>query len=251
MKWITFFLFVVLTTPVFSDEIDTYLFEMERQRQLIIEYEQKTIEKTKRQLRNTNNELTRRNSLNALRSSENRLKKWKDKNQLLTVRMLQPLRNGRVGWPYSIKLLQVLSPTKILCRVRLYTSISGYSRTHHLLVIENIDASGIADGDDYTPPLLYVDGTYQYFNAFGIQKTVHKAHPINEDELIKRFVAGRLHEVNRTWTDNTGQHTVQARFVAKEGSNVVLDKKHGGIVRVPIARLSEQDKGLIKLIVDQ
>ena len=46
----------------------------------------------------------------------------------------------------------------------------------------------------------------------------------------------------RIWTDSTGKHKLEASFVGLENQNVVLKKKDGKVIRVPLARLSTKDQ---------
>jgi hypothetical protein len=50
----------------------------------------------------------------------------------------------------------------------------------------------------------------------------------------------------RTWTDDTGKHTVQASFVALETDQVTLQKADGKEITLPLARLSKNDQQLAK-----
>lgn len=52
--------------------------------------------------------------------------------------------------------------------------------------------------------------------------------------------------LSRTWSDTTGQHKTQARFVRIDSDHVVLEKGDGSQVRVPIERLSNEDRDWIR-----
>ena len=54
-----------------------------------------------------------------------------------------------------------------------------------------------------------------------------------------------------TWTDSTGQFTVEAEFKGVEGSSVVLLKDNGVTITVPIAKLSEESRALAKGLYDK
>ena len=49
----------------------------------------------------------------------------------------------------------------------------------------------------------------------------------------------------RTWSDNTGSFQIEAVFVKVDGDNVVLKKKDGKELNVPVSRLSENDQAVI------
>ena len=46
----------------------------------------------------------------------------------------------------------------------------------------------------------------------------------------------------RTWTDDTGKLSVEAEFVETKQGSVVLKKRTGSVITVPLARLSENDR---------
>ena len=46
----------------------------------------------------------------------------------------------------------------------------------------------------------------------------------------------------REWVDATGNHKVQADLVRVEGENVILTRQDGAVVKVPLDRLSQQDR---------
>jgi len=49
----------------------------------------------------------------------------------------------------------------------------------------------------------------------------------------------------RTWTSADGRYTVEARLVGLRGSVVVLQKRDGRVVRVPIDQLSRADQAFL------
>jgi hypothetical protein len=50
----------------------------------------------------------------------------------------------------------------------------------------------------------------------------------------------------RTWTDITGKHKTNAAFVGFEDGKVLLQKKNGSIVAVPIGKLCEADQEYVR-----
>lgn len=68
-----------------------------------------------------------------------------------------------------------------------------------------------------------------------------------EDDLFGDFGA-ILHEpggvnshLSRTWVDNTGRYSMVGRLVAVDGDSLRLQKREGGVARVPLSRLSQGD----------
>lgn len=49
----------------------------------------------------------------------------------------------------------------------------------------------------------------------------------------------------RTWTDATGRFHTEAVFIDGDSSHVRLQKLHGSLITVPLARLSEQDRQFV------
>ncbi|MEM1293725.1 MAG: SHD1 domain-containing protein [Verrucomicrobiota bacterium] len=49
----------------------------------------------------------------------------------------------------------------------------------------------------------------------------------------------------RTWTDNTGKFTFEGTFVRSRGSEIMLKKVDGKLLRVPLSRLSREDQDYV------
>ncbi len=90
--------------------------------------------------------------------------------------------------------------------------------------------------------------------------TAVEKHASDEDkarvgEIVKQYeeMAGNPFEEEgsddgkgvRTWSDKTGKFKVEGEFQEMKGNVVVLKGKDGKIVRIPKARLSEDDQKLI------
>ncbi len=56
------------------------------------------------------------------------------------------------------------------------------------------------------------------------------------------LAAGTGHSQTRKWTDTTGKHSVEAELVQIKGDRVILKKRDGEVITVPLARLSESDR---------
>jgi hypothetical protein len=52
----------------------------------------------------------------------------------------------------------------------------------------------------------------------------------------------------RTWTDRTGRHQIQAKYLGLDGGKVKLKKADGTIIHIPIASLSEADQRFIGIV---
>jgi hypothetical protein len=73
------------------------------------------------------------------------------------------------------------------------------------------------------------------------QKSVASAKP-----KMSRPAEGKAAPQVRTWTDDTGKHTVEASFVALEAEQVALKKTDGKEVTLPLSRLSKNDQEYAK-----
>jgi hypothetical protein len=58
-----------------------------------------------------------------------------------------------------------------------------------------------------------------------------------------------LDEPFRTWTDRSGKHTVEARFVSAENGIVRLERKNGAFINVAIDSLSIHDQQYVQYLV--
>lgn len=54
--------------------------------------------------------------------------------------------------------------------------------------------------------------------------------------------AGQEPQPERTWKDDTGRFEIVARYEGSDGTNVTLKKADGALVRVPLLRLSAEDR---------
>ncbi len=55
-----------------------------------------------------------------------------------------------------------------------------------------------------------------------------------------------LSKTLRTWTHKSGQHKVEARFVRKTATEVVLATDSGREIKLPLNKLCDADQALIK-----
>jgi hypothetical protein len=59
-------------------------------------------------------------------------------------------------------------------------------------------------------------------------------------------VSGNAEPAFRTWTDTTGQFSIEAKFVGEEGDRVRLVNKAGKELKVPLAKLRESDRTYVE-----
>ncbi len=64
--------------------------------------------------------------------------------------------------------------------------------------------------------------------------------------IVLALLGGAAFAAERQWTGNDGKFNVTAEFVAVQGEDVVLRRKNGKTLRVPLSRLSEDDRAFIE-----
>ena len=69
-----------------------------------------------------------------------------------------------------------------------------------------------------------------------------------EEELAKRKLAKALRKVKsmRIWEDTSGKFRVRATFVELVGGKAVLKKQDGKVINVPLEKLCEEDRALLR-----
>lgn len=63
--------------------------------------------------------------------------------------------------------------------------------------------------------------------------------------VVVLFALGANYALARKWTDKTGRFSVEAEFVELRDGKVALKKTDGKIIRVPIERLCDEDRGFV------
>ncbi len=68
--------------------------------------------------------------------------------------------------------------------------------------------------------------------------------------LTAAFLIPSSHCAGETWTDSSGQFSVEAEFKGVEGTSIILLKDNGVQLKVPISKLSEESKTLAKTLYE-
>jgi hypothetical protein len=121
------------------------------------------------------------------------------------------------------------------------------------LVWVQAPTADLSDGERgvYLEKTFEITGTKQYKTAL-VTKTVPILKLVTEADRKARAAKARADEeerITRDWTDTTGKHTVQAKFVRFkfEGSLVYLERTDNGkLARIPISRLSKDDQAWVR-----
>ena len=82
----------------------------------------------------------------------------------------------------------------------------------------------------------------------GEEKSVSETAAAPPGEQNPSATSGGKHAVLRVWTDRTGLHQVQARYVELEAGKVTLEKADGTLIHVPLSSLSEADQRFIGVV---
>ncbi|MHC4406275.1 MAG: SHD1 domain-containing protein, partial [Planctomycetota bacterium] len=103
------------------------------------------------------------------------------------------------------------------------------------------DGSLVASGSfDKTVKLWRIEGS-------GVSDLAHpRPKPKEAAPRIRRPTPKRPPAELRTWTSSDGQFTVRARLVKGIGGDIYLEIEDGQTIRVPLDRLSEEDREYLK-----
>jgi S1-C subfamily serine protease len=102
--------------------------------------------------------------------------------------------------------------------------------------------SGLAAGQRVTSGPVFVAGTETVPLPDRGTMALTVLHAVTESELREALNGGDF----RTWTDSTGKFKVDAVAVEVTDSQVVLRKRNGETVTVPLAKLSPEDLNFLK-----
>lgn len=139
-----------------------------------------------------------------------------------------------------------------------------------IMLIRGFDMSKVTDGVEFVlQHPVWIDSTYDYTTVSGGQKTVLVLEP-NAEKLtqvqakldaeaeakrqaaIERAKAKEEREKTieaakwKTWTDASGEHKIEAKFNGLLSGTVKLTKRDGSTVKVPLEKLSDEDKAWIE-----
>ena len=84
-----------------------------------------------------------------------------------------------------------------------------------------------------------------------------REHMIIQNKTLKVLTGetgmtpNQLRKITRTWTDSSGQHKVEAKFLSKTDSNVTLNLKDGTEKTLPLDKLSEKDRTLLSKLKEE
>jgi hypothetical protein len=117
-----------------------------------------------------------------------------------------------------------------------------YDDTPFLLWVES--AAGLTTGSELTPMPIYVAGTETIQIPGRGSQVVTLLQTVTETELRNAVYGGAQAIAGewRVWKDNTGKFEVEASLVEVVNEEVVLKKRDGQTIKVPLSRLSDADR---------
>ncbi|MEQ1905939.1 MAG: trypsin-like peptidase domain-containing protein [Pirellulaceae bacterium] len=161
---------------------------------------------------------------------------------------LDPRKKGSVGF---------LPDAYVLHAATEHDVIIEFEGVDYLIWVK--DTTGLAIGQKLTPTPVYVVGSQTMGIRGGGSVAVTVLNSVLETELKNVVFAGapekaddnavaadKSAEVFRKWRDQSGKFEVEATLVTADTKQVVLKKKDGSIVTVPIDKLSDADKKELK-----
>ncbi len=119
-----------------------------------------------------------------------------------------------------------------------------YNELPYLMWVKS--TAGLSTGQKISPTPVYVAGTETMAIPGVGSQSVTILNSVTETE-IREAIFGKSsvsHSSDefRTWTDSTGQYTIEAKLVEVNGSQVVLEKPDGTTVKLLIEKLSLADQ---------
>jgi len=159
---------------------------------------------------------------------------------------------GMGGGTYSAR-----SYGRSLQQAILNTHTYRYEESGEPFMLYGYPTEGLVSGQklELLDGLVEAEGTERYEIGFDL-KTMFKLRWYDVDALrpyLKQNVsqppekdAEPTPSVPRTWTDATGNFTLEATFRGVIGGNVRLEKADGSVISIPLEKLSEADQEWIR-----
>lgn len=122
-----------------------------------------------------------------------------------------------------------------------------YDKTPYLLWVET--ATGLSEGSELTPLAVYVAGTQTVKVPDQPPRVVTVLHCVTDEELrgaIFGDAAKLAGSEWRTWKDTSGKFQIEAMLVEATATEVVLKKRDGSTIKVPLLRLSTSDREFLR-----
>ncbi len=117
-----------------------------------------------------------------------------------------------------------------------------YDDTPFLLWVES--AAGLTTGSELTPAPVYVAGTQTIAVPGRGTQVVTLLQTVTETDLRNAIFGGAPTIAGewRVWKDDTGKFEIEATLVEVDDQGVLLKKRDGTTIKVPLGRLSASDR---------
>jgi S1-C subfamily serine protease len=145
---------------------------------------------------------------------------------------LDPRRNGSVGFIFDAIVLYPFNDHDIIIVLE---------DTPYLLWVES--TAGLSEGTRLTPVPVYVAGTETIQVPGQSPHAATVLHSVTDVELREALFGSTTAGTGqwRFWKDNTGQYKIEATLVDVTDTEVLLKKRDGTTLGVPLLRLSKED----------
>lgn len=160
-----------------------------------------------------------------------------DKNSLYSLLSkygprLDPRRNGSVGFMLDAIVLHPFNEHDVIILLE---------EAPCLLWLES--TTGLSEGTRLTPQPVYVAGTKTIQVPGQVPRAATVLHAVTDAELREALFGSTTAGSGqwRFWKDSTGQYQVEATLVDVTSTAVVLKKRDGTTLSVPLDRLSKED----------
>ena len=127
-------------------------------------------------------------------------------------------------------------------------------QAQNILSVDYLAVRGESDSHfGFAPGRRLVIGRMHYIRLYNVESRMsaddrEELKNLVEEELVKRKLAKTLRKVKnmRIWEDTSGKFRVRAKFVELVGGKAILKKQDGKVINVPLEKLCEEDRSLLK-----
>ncbi len=144
--------------------------------------------------------------------------------------------------PRNVNKIGFMRDAVVLAAFNDHDVIVLYNDTPYLLWVNS--TAGLSSGEVIQPTPVFVAGTKTLRVPGAGSQAVTILNTVTESEL-RTAMFGESTLVNtdfRIWNDNTGKFSIDAKLIEISGAEVVLEGRDGNTMRVPIEKLSKEDR---------
>jgi S1-C subfamily serine protease len=144
--------------------------------------------------------------------------------------------------PRNVNKIGFMRDAVVLAAFNDHDVVVLYNDSPYLLWVKS--TAGLSSGEVIQPTPVFVAGTKTMIVPGSGTQAVTLLNTVTESEL-RTAIFGETELATadyRTWTDTTGKFSIEAKLVEISGGDVVLEGRDGKQMRVPLAKLSNQDR---------